>query len=214
MGMTVSKLDRRITVIRSELIDDGFGQVQGPWLPIGTVWAHRSDISDGEKIQAGQVLATETELAPGRAERIEARAFADRVNSGEEIHLLFGHDYDRPLASRSAGNLEITDTDAALEIRATITGSTSWAADFLAAHEGGLIRGLSPGFRVSKGGETIERRGDGLLRSITAANLFEISAVTRPAYSAAQIEARSWASTKAGDHPTSGLHHTLNRWRA
>lgn len=60
MGMNVNKLDRRVTVLRSELIDDGFGMEQGPWLPIGTVWAHRSDISDGEKIQAGQVLATLT----------------------------------------------------------------------------------------------------------------------------------------------------------
>jgi SPP1 family predicted phage head-tail adaptor len=58
MGMNVNKLDRRVTVLRSELIDDGFGQVQGPWSSIGTVWAHRSDIKDGEKIQAGQVLAT------------------------------------------------------------------------------------------------------------------------------------------------------------
>jgi len=60
MGMNLNKLDRRLTVLRSELIDDGFGQVQGPWLPIGTVFAHRADISDGEKIQADQVLATLT----------------------------------------------------------------------------------------------------------------------------------------------------------
>ncbi len=161
----------------------------------------------GVRVSGRFPYATETELAPGRAERIEARAFADRVNSGEDIHLLFGHDYDRPLASRAAGNLEITDTDAALEIRATITGSTSWAADFLAAHEGGLIRGLSPGFRVSKGGERIERRGGGLLRSVTRAELFEISAVTRPAYGQAQIEARAW-------DPNEELRRQLGPWLA
>ena len=172
----------------------------------------RADSKGGVRVSGRFPYATETELAPGRAERIEARAFADRVNSGEEIHLLFGHDYDRPLASRSAGSLEITDTDAALEFRASIDGNTTWAADFLAAHKAGLIRGLSPGFRVPKGGETIERRGDGLLRSITKAALFEISACTRPAYSAAQIEARAWGAVATCD--TTGLQRTLNRWRA
>lgn len=174
----------------------------------------RADNKGGVRVSGRFPYATETELAPGRAERIEARAFADRVTSGEEIHLLFGHDYDRPLASRSAGSLEITDTETALEFRATINGNTSWAADFLAAHEAGLIKGLSPGFRVAKGGERVERRGAGLLRSITRADLMEISAVTRPAYSAAQIEARAWGTTTSEQEAVSGLHRTLNRWRA
>jgi uncharacterized protein len=138
----------------------------------------------------------ETELAPGRFERIEARAFAERIEAGADIHLLSGHDYNRPLASRGAGSLEIRDTPEALEIEATLSDGTTWARDFLEAHRAGLIRGLSPGFRVPAGGERIERRGDSVLRSITRAELFEVSAVTRPAYGQAQIEARSWAADK------------------
>jgi uncharacterized protein len=172
----------------------------------------RADDQGGVRVSGRFPYSTETELAPGRAERIEARAFAERVNSGDEIHLLFGHDYDRPLASRSAGSLEITDTDTALEFRATVSASTSWAADFLAAHKGGLIRGLSPGFRVPKGGESVERRDAGLLRSITRADLFEISAVTRPAYGQAQIEARAW-ETHQERQAFRGATHPLNRWR-
>lgn len=174
----------------------------------------RADSKGGVRVSGRFPYATETELAPGRAERIEARAFAERINAGEEIHLLFGHDYDRPLASRSAGSLEVIDTEAALEIRASIDGNTTWAADFLAAHKAGLIRGLSPGFRVPKGGERIERRGDGLLRSITRAELFEISACTKPAYDGAQIEARAWEPPVQFEHIGTGLHRTLNRWRA
>ena len=155
----------------------------------------------------------ETELAPGRLEVIAPRAFADRINGGGEIHLLAGHSYDKPLASRSAGTLTLTDTDEALQIDATLDDGTSWARDFLAAHGSGLIRGLSPGFRVSDGGEKIERRGAGMLRTITAASLFEISAVTRPAYPEAQIEARAWG-VPAKLAATDGLHRTLNRWRA
>jgi len=133
-----------------------------------------------------------TELAPGRHETIAPRAFAARIDAGDDIHLLSGHDYDKPLASRGAGTLELRDTDSALELEARIDTGTSWAADFLAAHRAGLIRGLSPGFRVQPNGERIERRGDSIVRTITGADLFELSAVTRPAYPAAQIEERNW----------------------
>jgi HK97 family phage prohead protease len=169
----------------------------------------RATDTGGVRLRGRFPYATETELASGRAERIEARAFAERIEAGEDIHLLSGHDYAKPLASRHAGTLEIRDTGEAVEIDATLSDDTSWARDFLAAHGAGLIRGLSPGFRVPAGGERIERRGNGVLRSISRAELFEFSAVTRPAYPAAQIEARSWAAetvTRVTDHP-------LKRWR-
>lgn len=152
----------------------------------------------------------ETEIAPGRFETIAPRAFAARLASGDDIHLLAGHSYDRPLASRSAGTLTLTDADDALALEATIEVGTTWARDFLAAHSAGLIRGLSPGFRVPRGGERIEQRGSGVLRTITAADLFEVSAVTRPAYSDAQIEARSWTAVC---EVTARAVHALNRWR-
>jgi uncharacterized protein len=152
----------------------------------------------------------ETELAEGRLEVVAPRAFAGRIEAGEDIHLLSGHDYNKPLASRAAGTLQLSDTDQALTIEATIDGSTSWARDFLAAHAAGLIRGLSPGFRVANGGERIERHTSGLLRTVTAAALFEVSAVTRPAYPAAQIEARSWAESEPA---TPISTHPLARWR-
>ncbi|MDP5309146.1 HK97 family phage prohead protease [Paracoccus spongiarum] len=165
------------------------------------------------RLRARFPYGAETELAPGRREVIAARAFADRIEAGEDIHLLSGHDYNKPLASRAAGNLTLTDGDDALTIEATIADGTTWARDFLAAHAGGLIRGLSPGFRVHDGGERIERRGNGVLRTISRAALFEISAVTRPAYPSAQIEARAW-KTHQDRQPYRGMVNPLNRWRA
>jgi len=165
------------------------------------------------RLRATFPYGAETELAPGRLEVIAPRAFADRINGGGEIHLLAGHSYDKPLASRSAGTLHLTDTDEALQIEATLDDGTSWARDFLAANAAGLIRGLSPGFRVAPDGERIERRGDGMLRTIGKADLMEISAVTRGAYPAAQIEARAWGVCTKLVH-NDGLHRTLNRWRA
>ncbi|MFQ8432503.1 HK97 family phage prohead protease [Amaricoccus sp. W119] len=167
------------------------------------------------RLRATFPYGAETELAPGRREVIAARAFADRIEAGGEIHLLAGHDYEKPLASRAAGSLDVTDTDAALVIEATISETMrgiTYVRDFLGAHGAGLVRGLSPGFRVPAGGEQIERRGDGLVRTITRADLFELSAVTRPAYPSAQIEARAW-ETHQDRLPYRGPVHPLNRWR-
>lgn len=175
----------------------------------------RATGNGGVRVTGRFPYGAETELTPGRSEVVEARAFAGRIEAGADIHLLFGHDYDRPLASRAAGTLMVTDDDAGVSIDATVNGGTSWARDFLAAHGAGLVRGLSPGFRVPAGGERIERRGDGLLRRITAGEVFEFSAVTVPAYPQAQIEARNWAADRdANLHLYAGLHRTLGRWRA
>lgn len=162
------------------------------------------------RLRATFPYKAETELALGRREIIAPRAFASRINTGAEIHLLSGHDYEKPLASRAAGTLSLRDTDAALELDALIDPGTTWARDFLSAHAAGLIRGLSPGFRVASGGEKIENRGQYLLRTIVAADLFELSAVTVPAYPQAQIEARAWETHQ--DRLPYVPHH-LNRWR-
>ena len=119
---------------------------------------------------------------PGRFELVESRAFAPRIDAGEDLHLLAGHSFDRPLARRAAGSLTLRDTDQAREIEARIDGGTSWAQDFLAAHKAALIQGLSPGFRILRGGDRIERRGNGLLRRIERAELIELATVTRPAF--------------------------------
>ncbi len=55
------------------------------------------------RLRATFPYGAETELAPGRREVIAAGAFADRIEAGEDIHLLAGHDYAKPLASRAAG---------------------------------------------------------------------------------------------------------------
>lgn len=150
---------------------------------------------------------------PARHEVIAPRAFARRIESGEDIHLLAAHDFNKPLASRSAGTLTLTDGEDALVVEAILSPellTVSYARDFLAAHRAGLIRGLSPGFQVADGGERVEMRAGAVLRTVTTADLFELSAVTRPAYPAAQIEARNWKPDEG--NTLSGLSH-LSRWR-
>tara|TARA_E500000305_G_C4029093_1_gene243673 strand:+ start:7247 stop:7861 length:615 start_codon:yes stop_codon:yes gene_type:complete len=148
-----------------------------------------------------------------RKEVIASRAFNYRVNrEDEDIHLLVGHSYDRPLASRGAGTLSLADSDEALTFVAQITpeiAATTHGKDALAMIGAGLAVGISPGFRipperaVKKAEEVTEEdpaEGMALIRTIFAALLYELSIVTRPAYPEAQIEARSWEVTGGGVH--------------
>lgn len=156
------------------------------------------------------------------------RAFAYRVNDPKaNIHLLVGHSYDRPLASRAAGTLTLNDAPEALTFEATITEellAATWVQDFLAMLRAGLIVGLSPGFRLPperavKVAETFAKekvdpaRGQhgAIIRTIVQALLFELSVVTVPAYAETTVEERAHGST--ADLSGASLREILNRWR-
>ena len=162
-----------------------------------------------------------------RKEVIAPRAFAYRVDRPEEdIHLLLGHSYDRPLASRKAGTLEITDGNDALTFAATITpeiADTTHGRDALAMIAAGLAVGISPGFRLPPKRavpepEKIEDEGhdpengahNAIIRTVMSALLYELSVVTRAAYDEAQVEARSWSP-----RPQAWVYlpSERNRWR-
>lgn len=168
-----------------------------------------------------------------RKEQIAPGAFSHRLDlpkgpKENDIHLLVGHSYDRPLASRNAGTLDFTDTEDALTFDAIITPEmerVSYVQDVLAAIGAGLMLGISPGFRLPPKRavampELIEDEGynpargmhNAIIRTVLAALLYEISLVTRPAYPEAQVEERNWQVTP--EPPNAGLARTLNRWRA
>jgi len=162
-----------------------------------------------------------------RKEQFAPGAFSYAIEDDErDILFLSGHRFDKPLASRKAGTLQLEDTPEALIMEAEITPEvqrTSWALDFLAAFAAGLVIGLSPGFRLPPqdtvpDAELIEEEdeslGNALIRTVFAAILFELSAVTKPAYEEAQISARNWAPTAGGVlTPRPGLVHPASRWR-
>jgi HK97 family phage prohead protease len=157
-----------------------------------------------------------------KKEQFAPRAFGFAVDDPErEVHLLIGHSFDRPLASRKAGTLTLADSDEALTFEAVLTPEiqrTSWAADFLAGFAAGLIIGISPGFRVAPP-EAVEKpeevteeppeEGNALIRTIFAAVLFELSMVTRPAYAETEADLRQFRLP-----PAPRLIHPSSRWRA
>lgn len=179
----------------------------------------RAVLSDGGKKGRPQ----KEEFAP--------KAFAYRVeDKTQDIHLLLGHSYDRPLASRGAGTMDIFDTEDALTFDAEITPEmvdTTWAQDFFRAFASGLIGGISPGFRIpppsavpADQAEQVTEEdpalGRALIRTIFQALLYEISLVVIPAYKETVVEERNWQLTEGGVilPDDAGLRRTLNRWRA
>lgn len=157
-----------------------------------------------------------------RKEEFAPGAFSFALNDPDrDIHFLLGHSFDHPLASRKNGTLIFTDTADALIFDATLTvqiQQASWVQDFLAGFAAGLIAGISPGFRipppeaVPDAEETIEEdpaEGNALIRIISAAVLFELSAVTRPAYEETEIEERAKDQLIQPDLRL----ETMRRWR-
>lgn len=154
-------------------------------------------------------------------EIIGSRAFAFRVDDpAADIHLLIGHDFDRPLASKLQGGLKLRDGDDALRFEAEIgeeLQAAPFVQDFLAGVAAGLIAGLSPGFRIPpkravEKAETVAEEdpaeGQAIIRTVHEALLYELSAVTRPAYPEAQISMRSWSPELPKERRLA-----LNRWR-
>lgn len=158
------------------------------------------------------------EFAPG--------AFSHSIELGEnDISFLWGHDFSKPLASRNAGTLALTDTPEALLFEARLVPEvleTSHAIDFLALLAAGLVPGISPGFRVAPidGAEEVTEEppeeGRALIRTVHEAVLFELSAVSRPAYSETELQERSWNPTGSAGVKESVQPETRSsryRWR-
>ena len=156
-----------------------------------------------------------------RKEQFAPGAFSFSVESEADIHLLVGHSFDRPLASRRAGTLELVDTPEALTFAADIASEmeeVSHVRDALALLAAGQIAGISPGFRIPPertvpNAETVEEEdpseGNALIRTINEAILFELSLVTRPAYPETEVQKRNWTP---GGVIRPVMHHAT-RWR-
>ena len=162
-----------------------------------------------------------------RKETFAPRAFSHSVENAPEIHLLVGHSFDKPLASRRARTLDLTDGEDALRFEATIgpeMQETTHVRDALAGVAAGLIVGISPGFRIppertvpnaEEVSEEDPKEGRALIRTINEAILFELSLVVRPAYGETEIEARNWLLDRdpiVADPAMAGLHNAMRRW--
>ena len=166
-------------------------------------------------------VATLRDRGRVRKESFGPRAFRFAVRDADrEIDLLAGHSFDRPLASKRGGSLLLDDSDEALEFSAELPPEReqpSWMVDTVKAVRGGLVRGVSPGFRVPPASavpnaeELVPEPGNPgvLIRRINQAVLFELSLVTRPAYGDTEVELRTGEGVSKMDRGTERLYRWL-----
>ena len=154
-------------------------------------YAFAWQIQEFEKVQ--QELADAISRAQEEAIR-EVRLKLARRN----VDLLSGHQYGQPIANLSNGTLLLTDGADALRFRAALPPPgrrPTWVEDTVRGIRTGLVRGVSPGFRVpprSAVPDAItlfpERAGSSVyVRTIKSAVLYELSLVTRPAYAGSSV---------------------------
>ncbi len=127
----------------------------------------------------------------GFRERIEAGAFdVSLSNPNNDIRALIEHDLSRMIGRRSA-NLDLKADETALRVRIDAP-NTSAVRDLVENINARLVRGMSFSFSVPPKGDTWTRGNDNLpLRIVKRADLFEVSPVADPAYTATQVAARS-----------------------
>lgn len=148
-------------------------------------------------------LAVLSDRGTVRKETIKPGAFDYALKDpARDVNLLVGHSFDKPVASKLSGTLEFNDTEDFLEFIATIPEGAERAThitDLLIMLGSGLIKGISPGFRVPpkdvvpNAEKLIPEPGNAgvMIRVLAQLLLYELSFVTRPAYEASQAELRS-----------------------
>ena len=121
------------------------------------------------------------------------------------VHVLSGHSYDKPLGDLRSGTAAVTSTREAVRFEVDLppeAAQPSYMRDTVAMVNAGLAGGISPGFRVPpasavRDAEVLEPEpgNPGVqVRVINQAVLFELSVVTRPAYSETDVDVRSLAA--------------------
>jgi HK97 family phage prohead protease len=122
-------------------------------------------------------------------EVIKRGAFAASLDRGDDVFLLVNHDTDAlPLARRSAGTLNLIEDEVGLRCEAVLDPLNPRAAELSSALSRGDVDKMSFAFRVAEDGTTKTKDG---VRELRTLDLFEVSVVTWPAYSATSVGVRS-----------------------
>ena len=145
------------------------------------------------------VFNERTWIGPPRVgfwEEVSPGAFSRAVNE-DDVRFLFNHDESKVLARTAAGTLALREDRSGLVVEADMA-QTSYAADLAVLLERGDVSQMSFGFAVSK--DTWSTLDDGSeLRTIEqVAPLYDVSAVTFPAYEGTDAALRACEVRRAG----------------
>lgn len=157
------------------------------------VFTEFREIPEGRTLDGIAISYTDIATLPWGREQFKRGAFGDIAQA--DVILEAQHSRGNPLA-RTGGDLELEETDQALNIRAQIP-ETGAGNDALTLIRSKVYRGLSIAFIPEK----IRQAGD--LTIIERAKLTRIAIVERPAYRESRLSVR---------HHQRGNGHANNWW--
>jgi HK97 family phage prohead protease len=121
-------------------------------------------------------------------ETIDRRAFDEVLRDEPDVRFLVQHD-GLALARTSNGTLRLVADDQGLRFEADLNPEVQAARDLHSLVERGDVTQMSFGFRI--GGEKVDQDAEPIRVHVTrVSRLYEISAVTFPAYEATSVDAR------------------------
>jgi HK97 family phage prohead protease len=140
----------------------------------------------------------------GFREIIEPSAVDRTLRENLDIRALVDHSDDptRVIGRRSAGTLRLAKQPRGLQVEIDVP-ETSIGNDTLALVRRGDVTGMSFSFRVMPNGDRFERRAEGPVRVISDMQVRDISIVTYPAYTAADVQVakrslEAWQAVQTG----------------
>lgn len=112
-------------------------------------------------------------------------------DAGPDVLGLFNHDENMVLARTTSGTLRLSKTPEGLEYTMELP-DTQLARDLAVLLRRGDVSGASFAFSCRSGGEAWSKDTDGtMVRTISSADLYDVSVVTRPAYPKSTAAMRS-----------------------
>lgn len=126
----------------------------------------------------------------GFRERIKPGAFTRTLREKADVRALINHDPSMVLgrSTKEAGTLRMSEDDIGLKTTIDMP-DTQYARDLLVSLERKDVTGMSFGFYTRSDNWLDDR--DGLIRELLDVDLFDVSVVTYPAYTATTVSERS-----------------------
>lgn len=133
-------------------------------------------------------------------------AFKDSLATGSDVRALYEHDYRGLLGRTTSRTLQLSEDNTGLHFELD-PPETQMGRDLLALVGRGDISGMSFGFRATK--ETWDFKQDPCVRTVTAAELLEITFTATPAYTESDVEIARRSMQQARQQ---GQPNTARQW--
>lgn len=158
----------------------------------------REEGSEPKIIGYAALFDNETEIFPGFNEKVAAGAFSETIIN-DDVRALFNHDPNLVLGRNIPGTLRLSEDKTGLRYEIT-PPDTQFAKDLVALIRRGDISQSSFAFQVIEHKFIRGEDGKPDLRVLEKVRLFDVSAVTYPAYTDTTVAVRShgdWIKSKA-----------------